>query len=61
MQIVEVNNKSFEQMTHADALHVLRTNTHLAITVRSNVLGKALISLSSKIVGDLRRDFNGQT
>jgi len=26
-------------MTHADALQVLLANTHLAITVRSNLLG----------------------
>jgi len=39
MQILEVNNKSFEQTTHSDALQVLRGNTHLAITVRFNILG----------------------
>ncbi|PRD35235.1 UNVERIFIED_CONTAM: Rap guanine nucleotide exchange factor 2 [Trichonephila clavipes] len=39
-QILEVNGQSFEHMSHARALEVLRGTTHLCITVRSNLLGK---------------------
>ncbi|KAG8191865.1 hypothetical protein JTE90_019800 [Oedothorax gibbosus] len=38
-QILEVNGQSFEHMSHARALEVLRGTTHLSITVRSNLLG----------------------
>ncbi|KAF8771177.1 Rap guanine nucleotide exchange factor 2 like protein [Argiope bruennichi] len=38
-QILEVNGQSFEHMSHARALEVLRGTTHLCITVRSNLLG----------------------
>ncbi|XP_067136215.1 rap guanine nucleotide exchange factor 6-like isoform X3 [Centruroides vittatus] len=38
-QILEVNGQSFEHVSHARALEVLRGTTHLCITVRSNLLG----------------------
>nr|XP_023024044.1 rap guanine nucleotide exchange factor 2 isoform X4 [Leptinotarsa decemlineata]XP_023024046.1 rap guanine nucleotide exchange factor 2 isoform X5 [Leptinotarsa decemlineata] len=37
-QIIEVNNHSFEHMSHARALEILRGTTHLSITVKSNLL-----------------------
>ncbi|XP_067139953.1 rap guanine nucleotide exchange factor 2-like isoform X2 [Centruroides vittatus] len=37
-QILEVNGQSFEHMSHAKALEILRGTTHLCITVRSNLL-----------------------
>uniref|UniRef100_T1J310 Rap guanine nucleotide exchange factor 2 n=1 Tax=Strigamia maritima TaxID=126957 RepID=T1J310_STRMM len=37
-QILEVNGQSFEHMSHAKALEVLRGTTHLSITVKSNLL-----------------------
>lgn len=37
-QILEVNGQSFEHITHARALEILRGTTHLSITVKSNLL-----------------------
>ncbi|XP_050515980.1 rap guanine nucleotide exchange factor 6-like isoform X2 [Diabrotica virgifera virgifera] len=37
-QILEVNNHSFEHMSLARALEILRGTTHLSITVKSNLL-----------------------
>lgn len=37
-QILEVNGQSFEHVSHAKALEVLRGTTHLSITVKSNLL-----------------------
>jgi len=39
-QILEVNGQSFDHVTHAKALDILRGTTHLSITVKSNLLGK---------------------
>jgi C-terminal processing protease CtpA/Prc len=39
-QILEVNGQSFDHVTHAKALEILRGTTHLSITVKSNLLGK---------------------
>lgn len=38
-QILEVNGQSFEHVSHARALEILRGSTHLSITVKSNLLG----------------------
>lgn len=38
-QILEVNGHNFTQITHAKALDILRSTTHLALTVKSNFLG----------------------
>ncbi|XP_054711179.1 rap guanine nucleotide exchange factor 2-like [Uloborus diversus] len=37
-QILEVNGQSFEVMSHVRALELLRSTTHLCITVKSNLL-----------------------
>ncbi|XP_046392008.1 rap guanine nucleotide exchange factor 2 [Ischnura elegans] len=37
-QVLEVNGQSFEHVSHAKALEVLRGTTHLSITVKSNLL-----------------------
>ncbi|XP_046742541.1 rap guanine nucleotide exchange factor 6-like isoform X7 [Diprion similis] len=37
-QILEVNRQSFEHVSHAKALEILRGSTHLSITVKSNLL-----------------------
>ncbi|CAH0545985.1 unnamed protein product [Brassicogethes aeneus] len=37
-QIVEVNGQSFEHVSHAKALEILRGTTHLSIAVKSNLL-----------------------
>jgi len=39
-QILDVNNQSFERISHSRALDILRGSTHLSITVKSNVVGK---------------------
>ncbi|XP_058810856.1 rap guanine nucleotide exchange factor 2-like isoform X2 [Phymastichus coffea] len=36
--ILEVNGQSFEHVSHAKALEILRGSTHLSITVKSNLL-----------------------
>lgn len=36
-QILEVNGQSFEHVSHARALEILRGTTHLSITVKSNL------------------------
>ena len=38
-QILEVNGQSFEHVAHSKALDILRSTTHLSITVRSNLHG----------------------
>ncbi|CAH1246957.1 RAPGEF6 [Branchiostoma lanceolatum] len=38
-QILEVNGQNFMNILHKKALEVLRGNTHLSITVKSNLLG----------------------
>ena len=40
LQILEVNNHNFEHISHNRALEILRGTTHLAITVKSNLLGE---------------------
>ncbi|CAL4156065.1 unnamed protein product, partial [Meganyctiphanes norvegica] len=37
-QIIEVNGQSYQHMSHAKALECLRSNCHLSITVKSNLL-----------------------
>ncbi|XP_011309778.1 rap guanine nucleotide exchange factor 6 isoform X5 [Fopius arisanus] len=37
-QILEVNGQRFEHFSHAKALELLRSSTHLSITVKSNLL-----------------------
>ncbi|XP_048525291.1 rap guanine nucleotide exchange factor 6 isoform X5 [Dendroctonus ponderosae] len=37
-QILEVNGQSFEHVSHAKALEILRGTTHLSITIKSNLL-----------------------
>ncbi|XP_060519401.1 rap guanine nucleotide exchange factor 6 isoform X2 [Cylas formicarius] len=37
-QILEVNGQSFEHVSHARALEILRGTTHLSITIKSNLL-----------------------
>ncbi|XP_055980203.1 rap guanine nucleotide exchange factor 6 isoform X3 [Sorex fumeus] len=36
-QIMEVNGQNFENITFAKALEILRNNTHLALTVKTNI------------------------
>lgn len=38
-QILEVNGNSFEHISHNKALEILRSSTHLSITVKSNLYG----------------------
>lgn len=40
-QILEVNGQSFEHVSHSRALEILRSSTHLSITVKSNLLGES--------------------
>lgn len=48
-QILEVNGHNFRQIPHQKALEVLRSSTHLSITVKSNLLGfKEMLSMPEK-------------
>ncbi|VDK71703.1 unnamed protein product, partial [Onchocerca ochengi] len=50
-QIIEVNGQSFKKISLVRALEVLRSNTHLSITVKSNLLGfKEMIARSERAV-----------
>ncbi|VDM94913.1 unnamed protein product [Thelazia callipaeda] len=50
-QIIEVNGQSFKKISLIRALEVLRSNTHLSITVKSNLLGfKEMIARSERAV-----------
>jgi len=37
---MEVNGQNFENITFAKALEILRNNTHLSITVKTNIFGE---------------------
>lgn len=39
-QILQVNNQSFDKITHKRALEILRGSTHLSMVVKSNLMGK---------------------
>ncbi|MCP9265857.1 Rap guanine nucleotide exchange factor [Dirofilaria immitis] len=50
-QIVEVNGQNFKKISLIRALEILRSNTHLSITVKSNLLGfKEMIAHSERAV-----------
>ncbi|CAA9998648.1 unnamed protein product, partial [Nesidiocoris tenuis] len=56
-QILEVNGNSFEHISHPKALEILRSSTHLSITVKSNLIGfkEMLCNTSGKGRGTPRR------
>ncbi|XP_014252109.1 rap guanine nucleotide exchange factor 2 isoform X4 [Cimex lectularius] len=56
-QILEVNGNSFAHISHPKALEILRSSTHLSITVKSNLLGfkEMLTSASGRSRGTPRR------
>lgn len=41
LQILEVNGQNFENVQLSKANEILKNNTHLSITVKTNLLGKA--------------------
>lgn len=50
-QIIEVNGQSFKKISLTRALEALRSNTHLSMTVKSNMLGfKEMIARSERAV-----------
>ncbi len=42
LQILEVNGQNFENVQLSKANEILKNNTHLSITVKTNLLGKVL-------------------
>lgn len=40
LQILEVNGQNFENVQLSKANEILKNNTHLSITVKTNLLGK---------------------
>ncbi|XP_078509268.1 rap guanine nucleotide exchange factor 6 isoform X6 [Lissotriton helveticus] len=48
-QIMEVNGQNFENITYAKALEILKNNTHLSITVKTNIfVFKELLSRTAQ-------------
>lgn len=45
LQILEVNGQNFENVQLSKANEILKNNTHLSITVKTNLLGKAYYKL----------------
>lgn len=43
LKIMEVNGQNFENITFVKALEILRNNTHLALTVKTNIFGEFVI------------------
>lgn len=41
LQILEVNGQNFENVQLTKANEILKNNTHLSITVKTNLLGRA--------------------
>lgn len=42
LQILEVNGQNFENVQLSKANEILKNNTHLSITVKTNLLGKVM-------------------
>lgn len=42
LQILEVNGQNFENVQLTKANEILKNNTHLSITVKTNLLGKGI-------------------
>lgn len=42
LQILEVNGQNFENVQLSKANEILKNNTHLSITVKTNLLGKVI-------------------
>lgn len=40
LKIMEVNGQNFENITFVKALEILKNNTHLSITVKTNIFGE---------------------
>lgn len=47
LQILEVNGQNFENVQLSKANEILKNNTHLSITVKTNLLGKLFIRHTS--------------
>ena len=37
---MEINGQNFENIPYSNAVDILRNNTHLAITVKTNIFGE---------------------
>lgn len=47
---MEVNGQNFENITFSKATEILRNNTHLSITVKTNIFGEYLAEMLIKIL-----------
>ena len=43
-QIMEINGQNFENISYAKAVDILRNNTHLSLTVKTNIFGEEKMS-----------------
>ncbi|KAG8008529.1 Rap guanine nucleotide exchange factor 6 [Nibea albiflora] len=46
-QIMEINGQNFENISVTKAVDILRNNTHLSLTVKTNIFGECLYTLST--------------
>lgn len=38
-QIIEINGQNFENISYSKAMDIIRNNTHLSLTVKTNIFG----------------------
>lgn len=38
-QIMEINGQNFENISYSKAMDILKNNTHLSLTVKTNIFG----------------------
>lgn len=48
-QIMEVNGQNFENISFSKAVDILRNNTHLSITVKTNIFGEKSCVLFERV------------
>ena len=48
-QIMEINGQNFENICYTNAVDILRNNTHLSITVKTNIFGEFVRPLDLRL------------
>lgn len=45
-QIMEVNGQNFDNISITKAVDILRNNTHLSLTIKTNIFGEQILAAS---------------
>lgn len=45
-QIMEVNGQNFDNISITKAVDILRNNTHLSLTIKTNIFGEQILTAS---------------